>query len=244
MSVFTRDWLRLRAPHDAAARSAVLAKKFADALPPSPRIADLGAGSGAQAAWLRRYTPTDTRWTLIDRDDALIDDATFGDREVADLAAGLARIDASRFDAATCSAFLDLVSAAWLDEFVEWLGMRPFFASLTVDRRIAWDPSDEDDARRSKAFRSDQSRDKGCGPALGLEAAPTLVGRFRRAGARVETARSDWALGPDDEAMLVAMIDWHADPAADSATWRQRRTDAARRGRLRLAVGHLDVLKL
>ena len=244
MNGFTREWLRLRAPHDEAVRSVALAKKFAGALPHSPRIADLGAGSGAQAAWLRRYTPTDTRWTLIDRDDALIDDAGFGDREVADLAAGLARIDASRFDAVTCSAFLDLASAAWLEEFVEWLGRRPFFASLTVDGQIAWDPPDEDDARISEAFRSDQSRDKGFGPALGPEAAPTLADRFRRAGARVETARSDWTLGPDDEAMLAAMIDWHAETAADSAAWRQRRKDEASRGALRLAVGHLEVLKL
>jgi trans-aconitate methyltransferase len=243
MSGFTREWLRLRAPHDEAARSVALGKRFASALPPSPRVADLGAGSGAQAAWLRRYTPADTRWTLIDRDEVLIDDARFGDREVADLAAGLARIDASRFDAATCSAFLDLVSAAWLNELVEWLGMRPFLASLTVDGRIAWDPPDEDDARISKAFRSDQSRDKGFGSALGQEAAPTLVDCLRRAGARVETAWSDWILGPTDEAMLVAMIDWHADTAADSAAWRQRRKDAARRGALRLTVGHLDVLK-
>ena len=55
---------------------------------------------------------------LIDRDHALLDGATVGDREIADLAGGLAEIDASRFDAVTCSAFLDLVSATWLDKFV------------------------------------------------------------------------------------------------------------------------------
>ena len=244
VSSFTGDWLRLRATYDAAARSVALARKFATALPPSPRIVDLGAGDGAQAKWLMRHIPAGAQWTLIDRDDALLDDAMFADREVADLAVDLARIDVSRFDAVTCSAFLDLVSAAWLGEFVEWLGPRPFLASLTVDGRVAWKPHDEEDERISKAFRSDQSRDKGLGPALGPEAAPALVDRFRRTGARVETARSDWVLGAGDEAMLVAMIDWHAQTAADSTAWRERRQDEARRGGLRLTVGHLDVLKL
>ena len=244
MSGFTREWLRLRASHDDAARSIALAKKFASALPPSPRIADLGAGDGAQAAWLTRHVPDNTRWTLIDSDAALLEHATFGNREALDLAAGFSRVDASRFDAVTCSAFLDLVSDAWLAEFVDWLGSRPLLASLSVDGRLSWTPHDEEDERISEAFRSDQSRDKGFGPALGPEGAPTLVDRLRRAGARVETDHSDWILGPDDEAMLVAMIDWHADTAADSAAWRQRRKDAARRGTLRLTVGHLDVLKL
>jgi hypothetical protein len=244
VSGFTRSWLRLRAHHDAAARNVALAKKFAGALPPSPRIADLGAGSGAQTVWLRRYSPADTRWTLIDRDDVLLGDAEIGERELADLAAGLAPIDAARFDAVTCSAFLDLVSAVWLDELVEWLGRRPFLACLTVDGRIAWDPADDDDERISEAFRRDQARDKGFGPALGVDAVPALLDRFGRAGARVETARSDWTLGPEDEAMLIAMIGWHATAAVDSTAWRERRTDAARDGALRLAVGHLDVLKL
>jgi hypothetical protein len=244
VSGFTQSWLRLRAPHDAAARSVALAKKFASALPPSPRIADLGAGDGAQAAWLRRHVPENTHWTLIDSSAALLERATFGNWEAIDLAAGLARIDASRFDAVTCSAFLDLVSDAWLADFVDWLGPRPLLASLSVDGRLSWTPRDEQDERISKAFRSDQSRDKGFGPALGPEAAPRLIDRLRRAGARVETASSDWILGRDDEAMLVAMVDWHADTAADSEAWRQRRKDEARHGALRLAVGHLDVLKL
>jgi hypothetical protein len=235
---FARDWLALRAPYDAAARSIGLARRFAAALPAQPRLVDLAAGSGANRRWLAAHLPSATRWTLVDDDPALLDGAA--DARVLDLAAALEEIDG--VDGATCSALLDLVSADWLRRLVAWLGGRPLLAALSVDGRVAFAPGDGEDAAVLAAFAGDQRRDKGFGPALGAAAPGMLAALLRDAGYRVETVASDWALGPGDGAMLRAMIDGLASVAPDATGWRTRRRAQAREGRLRLTVGHVDVL--
>jgi hypothetical protein len=238
MSNFSRTWLQLRAPYDTAARSCALAKKFAAALPSRPRIVDLGAGDGANARYLARSLPRATEWLLVDRDAALLPAVTSA--LCVDLARELEMLP--RVDGVTCAAFLDLVSAAWLERFVRWLDGRPLLAALSVDGRIELTPGDDDDTAVLTAFARDQNRDKGFGPALGPLAPERLLDLLRNADYHVEAAPSDWRLGAQDGAMLEAFVAGVAAAVPAAAAWSKRRQREARAGRLRLTVGHLDVL--
>jgi hypothetical protein len=74
VSGFSSDWLRLREPHDAAARDAELVAYVAaerDAGTPL-EIVDLGAGTGANLRWLAPRLNGPQRWRLVDDDPALL----------------------------------------------------------------------------------------------------------------------------------------------------------------------------
>ncbi|HSK40756.1 MAG TPA: class I SAM-dependent methyltransferase [Arenibaculum sp.] len=68
-AIFDPRWLRLRADADGRARTPGPAAAFAERLPATPRLLDLGAGTGAN---LRHLAPRLGRavqhWTLVDRD--------------------------------------------------------------------------------------------------------------------------------------------------------------------------------
>jgi len=158
MSAFSRDWLRLRESADLAARNADLARRFAAALTRGEapvRLADLGAGSGANARALLPRIGVDQEWHLIDHDRDLIaaqsDEFTIWARRqgypiragggriimnagaaqwhLASLPLDLMReqdaIAALDVDGVTTAALLDLVSLRW----IEWL------AALLAQRR-------------------------------------------------------------------------------------------------------------
>ena len=72
---FAADWLALREPYDAAARSPALTAAFAAALPPAPRLIDLGSGTGSNLRHLAPRLRRPQEWLLTDRDDALLRDA-------------------------------------------------------------------------------------------------------------------------------------------------------------------------
>jgi hypothetical protein len=71
---FALDWLKLRESADLAARSPVLARSFAAALPPTRPLGliDLAAGSGANTRALLPRIAGDQRWRLVDRDRELL----------------------------------------------------------------------------------------------------------------------------------------------------------------------------
>ncbi len=259
METFAETWLRLREPHDHAARSAPLARRFLAALPASPRVLDLAAGTGSNARYLASLGCRRVEWVLADSDRALLAVADAGtgrvDRMVADLARPDMGLDLTAVDGVTAAAFGDLVSAAWMARFARGVARLrlPVLLALSVDGRITWVPEDPDDAMVQRLFRRDQARDKGFGPALG-EAAPwRLASILRRHGYRVRMRRSDWHIGPEDRAMLDRMIDGVAaaasaaappDPHGAIAGWSERRRARAAAGRLRLSVGHRDCLAL
>lgn len=238
MSGFSREWLELRAPYDARARSAALVRHFADALPPRARILDLAAGAGANRDWLAPRLPSSTSWILVDNDSVLIDGVP--DARLVDLSTGLETLDA--IDGATCSAFLDLVSKTWLERFVKWLAGRPLLAALSVDGRVRFTPDDAEDGAVLAAFAADQRRDKGFGPALGPAAPKYLENLLREAGYRLATALCDWVLDGRDKPMLAAMIESFAAAAPCGQGWKERRCRQADTGRLRLVVGHVDIV--
>ena len=264
MSRFAHGWLALREPYDRAARSGVLADRFANALGPAPRLIDLGCGTGANLRYLAPRLAQAQRWLCLDRDQELLaraaeaadarrrsEAAWQGEVrfEALDLATGL---DTLLLDHAgiTASALLDLASAAWLDTLAARCGRAPMLMALSFDGRLSWHPAlAEDDLVRDR-FLAHQRTDKGFGPALGPDAASHLVARLEAGGQRVATEASDWRLGAADRALLEAMLDGVLVAAAEVqddrrlAGWARRRRRQLAQGELGLTVGHVDLLAL
>ena len=170
-----------------------------------------------------------------------------------DLARDQASLAALEADGVTAAAFFDLVSAGWLERFADWLVARrvPLFAALTVDGRRDWQPAVAEDTILREAFQRHQAIDKGFGPALGGAAPRMLVETLAGRNFRVTEARSDWHIGAWDRALLAALIagETLAARAAGAApeavaAWERQRQDQLENGRLKLMIGHRDLLAL
>lgn len=176
-----------------------------------------------------------------------------------DLDHDLSTLAESAFDGVTAASFFDLVSQGWLERFIAILAARhvPFLAVLTVDGRREWQPQCDDDALVADAFAAHQHRIKDFGAALGGTAPGALEALLRKAGFRVERTASDWRLGLSDgaardDALLAALIAGEAGAAREAApdfvpridSWEKARHTLLAEGRLRLTVGHCDLLAL
>jgi SAM-dependent methyltransferase len=253
MTGFTPEWLSLREPPDATARSAALATGFAAS---ARRIVDLATGTGANVRYLAPRLPRARQWLAVDDDDALL--AAFAAPARAnvatlrlDLARALDELPLDGCDLVTASALLDLVSRSWLERLAARCaaaGAGVLFA-LTYDGRIEWSPAEDGDERVRDLINRHQLRDKGFGPALGPGAAAAAVAAFGALGYEMRTAPSDWILGAESAALQAALIlGWHfaaAEVAPDATAplrgWMERRRAHVAAGRSRLRVGHLDV---
>lgn len=246
------------------------------------RIIDLAAGTGSNFRALAPRLGGDQEWLLVDHDPRLreaqaatiahwaacagwtcqvIGDALevragaarwLARAHAFDLAGSLEALDLHRFDGVSTSAFLDLVSADWLDRLVDQLAGagRPLLAVLTVDGRRDWAPPLAADRRLREAFQRHQGGDKGFGPALGGDATAILERRLVARGFAVATAPSDWRIDAahcDFLGQLVreaSAVACEAEPlaSADFTLWRERREAQIQTGRLALTVGHTDLL--
>lgn len=271
---FDASWLTLREPFDQAARSTILARRFADRLPMRPQIVDLGAGTGSMFRFLAPIIGRRQDWLLIDADTALLDDAcgrtaawarrrgytaTSSGAELAiSTPQGLWRMEIMKANIAqpplplplrdgvggrgpnalVCSALLDLVSASWLNHLLDYLSI-PFLASLTVDGRASWHPHHPSDTRVRTAFRRDQFRDKGFGPALGPTAPAVALRTLASRGFLTASAPSDWRIPRTALGIQRALIEGRgfSDPH-----WQAARLRQAMRGRLAITIGHRDIL--
>jgi hypothetical protein len=253
VSGFDAAWLALREPADHAARSRLLAARFAAAQGPEPYVVDLGAGSGSNLRYLAPLLPPAQRWLLVDHDPALLAVAaarrgTVGNvaRQDMDLARELP--DVPGRTGVTAAALLDLTSAAWLDDLARWCGDAPVLMALSVDGRLAWQPEDPDDDAIRERFFAHQRADKGFGPALGPAAATHLARRLE--GRQVFLEPSDWRLGPPEAPLLGATLDGVVVAVAELAgaraceRWAALRRRQLAMGELRLTVGHVDLLAL
>ncbi|MDH3703201.1 MAG: class I SAM-dependent methyltransferase [Alphaproteobacteria bacterium] len=253
MTGFDAGWLGLREPHDHRARSAALARRFAAALPASPRLIDLAAGTGSNARYVQGAGRIDPDWLLVDSDTALLGaarDRTVVRKRALDLARDFGALDLTAVDGVTAAAFCDLVSAAWLEAFAARVARfrLPVLIALTVDGRLDLHPGDPADPAVLGWFRRHQRRDKGFGPALGGAAPHRLGAALRRHGYRVETRRSDWRLAGPDAPVLRPFIDGMVTAAAAVApagyavveAWWLRRLRQIDAGVLRVRVGQID----
>jgi hypothetical protein len=253
---FDPAWLALREPADHAARDAGLlaqAARVAAAAGPRPVIVDLGAGTGSTARAFAGHLPPGAAWRLVDADTGLLTLAlgALSGRGTGH-ALDLGDLDALPLDGAalvTASALLDLMPEAWVDRLAARLAALrlPFYAALSYDGQMGWEPALPGDAAVTAAFNRNQRGDKGLGPALGPDAGARTAAIFRAHGFRVTTADSPWRLGPAEADLQRALLAGIAEAAAEAGApeaeaWGHARIEAAGSGRT--VIGHLDLLAL
>jgi len=249
MSGFSAEWLALREPADAAARSRGLAG-FAGR---PGRLLDLGGGTGANIRYLSSHLPSPQHWTLVDDDVELLGRAPAGvTRCRRDLNAVVDDDELFRDCAlVTASALLDLVSAQWLAKLVRRCRAADaaVLFALSYDGRIACSPREPDDEEVRRLVNEHQKTDKGFGPALGPDAAARTAALLSEAGYTARQERSDWDLAPTARDLQRQLVDGWAGAAsaiapartAAIADWRTRRLAHLDAGRSRIVVGHVDV---
>ena len=260
------DWLELREPADAEARSADLAGRLARHLPHSRRrvIHDLGGGTGSMGRWLAPLLPGPQHWVVHDRDADLLEIAVADlPGRAADGAAvtvetrqsditGLSAADLAGADLITASALLDLLTRADLAGIVALCARAacPVLLVLSVVGRVELVPADPLDARVAAAFDAHQRRMTPRGRLLGPDAVAAAVGEFERLGAEVVVRPSPWQLGASRGDLAAewftgwvdAAFEQEADLPAEAGEYARRRLAEAAAGRLAVTVGHADIL--
>ena len=256
------EWLRLREPADAAARSAELADRLARQLATAGRLVihDLGGGSGAMGRWLAPRLPGPQHWVVHDRDADLLQLAVAGMPGPA--ADGTAvTVEARRSDLTrlaprelagaslvTASALLDLLTADALARMLAACAGCPMLLALTVVGRVTLTPEEPLDALMAAAFDAHQRR----GSLLGPDAVAAAVDELRGTGAEVLVRPSPWRL---DAAQADLTAEWFGgwvtaaceqEPslAAEAGAYRDRRLAQAAAGKLAVTVDHADLLVL
>jgi hypothetical protein len=259
MSRFSADWLALREVYDARARNPAVLEALVTSVTGrgSMSIVDLACGSGATLRAVSSRLPGRQSWRLVDNDIDLlvrVSSAQTAGKNVTtchvDLASGLELALCEPIDLVTTSALLDLVSWNWLDRLARQCVSRGllFYAALTYDGRVTFEPADVFDAEIVEAVNRHQRRDKGFGPALGPTAGEDAIAGFKILGYAVDSGKADWALGYEDgEIQNELLAGWAAAAQeagdlnlADIQAWlgRRLRHIASRRSRIR--VGHVD----
>jgi hypothetical protein len=261
MSGFSADWLALREPFDAAARSRKVREAALASITGLDPVAivDLACGTGSSLRALGPAIATRQTWRLVDNDLSLLARAADSARPErvqvnavpVDLAHDLEAALDGAVDLVTTTALLDLVSELWLERLaVECAARRlPLYAALSYDGRIELTPPDPGDAAIIAAANAHQLNDKGFGPALGPKAAAQAIARFATIGYFVDRAAADWVIGPQDREMQQALLAGWAGAAQEFGAphldeiiaWLTRRRDLVAAGRSSMRVGHIDL---
>ena len=255
------EWLLLREPADAAARSAELAEHLGRFLAAGPLVIhDLGGGSGAMGRWLAPRLPGPQHWVVHDRDADLLELAVAGvPAPAADGAA--VTVEARRSDIArlapedlggasvvTASGVLDLLTADALGRILAACAGCPVLLALSVVGRATLTPDEPMDALMGAAFNAHQRR----GGKLGPGAVEAAARELRGAGAEVLVRPSPWRL---DAAHADLAAEWlcgwvasaceqESKLAAEAGAYRDRRLAQAAAGELTVTVDHADLLVL
>jgi methyltransferase family protein len=237
------EWLALRAPADAAARSVELADRLARDLTGPLEIHDLGGGSGAMGRWLAPRLPGPQHWVVHDRDADLLELAVADPPPGATVEARLSDItrltprDLAGADVIVASALLDLLTRDELTRMLRACAGRPLLLALTVVGRVTLTPAEPLDALIGAAFNAHQRRHGLLGPDAVAVAVDVLGGEVRP---------SPWRLNGDP--LTTAWLDgWLAAaceqaPELDVDAYRERRIAQAKH--LAVTVDHADLLVL
>jgi hypothetical protein len=245
------DWLALREPADAAARSAELADRLTLRRP--LLVHDLGSGTGSMARWLAPRLPTPQHWVLHDRDADLLALAVRAlppgvgaETRVGDLTR-LTAADLAGASLVTCSALLDMLTAAEIEALVAACAGRPALFTLTVAGAVRLDPPHPLDAAVAAAFDAHQRRTVGGRTLAGPDAADLAVTAFRNHGIAVEVRETPWRLSPGPlaqawfEGWLGAALEQQPDLSVQVNGYVPSRLTELRGGRLTVSVPHRDL---
>lgn len=257
------DWLRLREPADAAARSVELADAARDRLPAGRPLVvhDLGSGTGSMARWLAPRLPGPQRWVLHERDRHLLALATGGGLTAADGApvtvttrgsdiTRLTRADLADAHLVTASALLDMLTAEEVDRMVAACAGHPTLFALTVSGRAEFTPADPLDAELADAFNAHQRRTVDGRALLGPDAVDATVAAFGRRGVEVAVRSTPWRLGPEQAALTAEWLTGWVDAAVEerphlngpARTYTEWRLAEAAAGRVEVVLHHADLL--
>ena len=239
------EWLELREPADAAARSEELAERLREHLGPGRLVIhDLGGGSGAMGRWLAPRLPGPQRWVVHDRDEGLLELAPFETRrsDITRLAPG----DLAGASLVTASALLDLLTREELDRMLGACAGLPMLLALTVTGRVGLTPAEPLDVRLDAAFNAHQRRGGRLGPdavAAAVDAAGEAEVIVRpspwRLGAAHAELAAEWLRG-----WVAAACEQEPALAAEAGAYQDRRLAQAAAGELRVSVDHADLLVL
>lgn len=250
------EWLSLREPADAAARSAELAERLGRHLATSgrPVIHDLGGGSGAMGRWLAPRLPGPQHWVVHDRDVDLLKLAVAdapAPATVEGRRSDITRLTRDELAAAslvTASALLDLLTADELARMLVACAGCPMLLALTVVGRVTLTPEEPLDAQMGAAFNAHQRR----GGLLGPDAVAAAVDDLRSTGAEVLVRPSPWRLDAAHADLaaewlggwVAAACEQEAALAEEAGAYRDRRLAQAAAGELDVIVDHADMLVL
>jgi trans-aconitate methyltransferase len=262
------NWLALREPADAAARSRDLAEALDRALPAggSSVIHDLGCGTGSMGRWLAPLLSGPQHWILHDRDADLLAIATADapgpaadgapvtvEARQTDLAVMQAD-DLDRASLIAASALLDMLTADELDRLAGLCTGAgcPVLLTLSVIGEVEIEPAEPLDRHVADAFNAHQRRTTERGPLLGPDAVDFAAEALRRLGAEVLVRPSPWRLGPAQSALTAEWFTGWIGAAREQAPgladefepYARRRLEHARAGELTVTVGHADLLVL
>jgi hypothetical protein len=262
------QWLALREPADAAARSSELVGQLRTLLPSvgGRVIHDLGCGTAGMARWLAPQLPGPQHWVLYDRDpDLLAVAAATLPPAAADGTAvtgetrghDVTRLGADELAGAslvTVSALLDMLTADEVDRLVATCAGAgcPALITGSVIGRVELRPDDPLDDLVMDAFNDHQRRATGGPRLLGPDAVGAAVAAFTRLGSDVVVRPSPWRLGAADAALAAewftgwvgAAVEQRPELAGALAGYAQRRLGDAAAGRLKVVVHHQDLLIL
>jgi hypothetical protein len=267
MSGFAGDWLALREPADAGARSLSVTRTASAALPHGiVRAVDLATGTGANVRYLAPHLGPEQDWLLVDADEGLLDELPARMQEFG-LPPGVRihcrRVDLSDLEGTdivdgrtlvTASALLDLVSEPWVASLAascRRAGAVVLFA-LTYNGRIAFSPVEPADDIIRRLVNEHQHTDKGFGLALGPDASLRAARHFAGLGYEVTRAPSEWMLAAPERALQEKLIDGWAEAATAVepgkrqliAEWHARRQGHVTAGRSHIVVGHYDLVAI
>lgn len=276
MSGFDPIWLALREPADARARNpdilAACAKHFSERAEMS--VVDLGCGAGSNLRALAPHLPARQTWRLVDNDPRLLDAArkklaAWADASettddglrlrkdgkridvrlsLVDLARDLEQAVAGDVDLVTAAALFDLVSEAWLQQFVALLAARrmPLYTVLIYDGVEEWAPPHAADAAILSAFLRHQATDKGFGPAAGPQGAAIPTRLLQARGYAVSNGASDWRLDARDSELVAQLAAGIAGACRETGLVAAPVIEdwlAARRG-AQARIGHVDLFAI
>ncbi|MGW2517526.1 trans-aconitate methyltransferase [Streptomyces sp. NPDC001617] len=264
---YAPEWLELREPADAAARSHDLLDPLRIRLANLPGkaglvIHDLGCGTGSMGRWLAPHLDGAQHWVLHDRDPYLLHFAAVasprvaadGSRVTVETRRGdIARLTPDGLAGAslvTASALLDVLTR----EEIETLAAActgagcPALLTLSVAGRVELTASDPMDEEIAEAFNAHQRRDGLLGP----DSITVACEAFSDRGATVRVNPSPWRLGPGEAALTAqwlrgwvgAAVDQRPELQARAERYLRDRLEACEAGELHVTVHHSDLLAL
>jgi SAM-dependent methyltransferase len=259
------DWLALREPADAAARSVELVEELLSFLPEGRLVVhDLGCGTGSMARWLAPRLAGPQHWVLHDRDAALLHRVGLTPPPVSsdgvEVTVETRRGDITRLEPVglagaslvTASALLDMMTAEELGRFVDVCAQAvcPVLVTLSVVGRVQLTPTDPFDRVVMNAFNAHQGRDISGGRLFGSDAARAAVAGFTARGLDVTVRPSPWRLAPKlSELMAEWFTGWlgaateqRPDLREAAVPYARRRLREAADGSLSVTVHHEDLL--